>query len=207
MDFDLSITRTNYRVSDFLAWQRHGALDLRPPFQRGAVWSKKAKSFFIDSIVRGFPVPLLFLKDETDPDTYEPKRLVVDGQQRLRTVLAFLDRDALADANDDDQFTVLRSHNSDPEICGRAFQQLPLPVRDRILEFQFSVHVLPPGTPNRVLLEIFARMNATGTQLNEQELRNAEWSGEFKQTAYNLSYDQLENWLDWGVSPGPRSPG
>ena len=63
----LDITRTTYRVADFLSWQRGSNLNLRPPFQRGSVWSAKAKSFFIDTVVRGFPVPLLFIQDKTDP--------------------------------------------------------------------------------------------------------------------------------------------
>ncbi len=43
MEDTLHITKTTFRVADFLAWQRHSALDLRPPFQRGSVWSTKAK--------------------------------------------------------------------------------------------------------------------------------------------------------------------
>src|SRR4051812_37812724 len=107
----LDITRTTYRVADFLSWQRGSNLNLRPPFQRGSVWSPKAKSFFIDTVVKGFPVPLLFIQDKTDPKTYEPKRLVVDGQQRIRTVLAFVDIACLSDRQDSDSFTVLRMHN------------------------------------------------------------------------------------------------
>lgn len=199
MEDSLHITKTTFRVADFLAWQRHGALDLRPPFQRGSVWSKKAKSLFIDSIIRGFPVPLVFLKDETDPKTFEPKRLVVDGQQRLRTVISFIDGDALPDSADTDHFTISRSHNPDPSISARPFSKLPGEVQQRILDFEFSVHVLPPATPNRVLLDMFARLNSTGTRLSYQEVRNAEFTGEFKIAAYRQAYDQLDRWLDWKV--------
>ena len=47
------------------------------------------------------------------------------------------------------------------------------------------------------ILEVFARMNSTGRQLNAQELRNARFHGEFKQSAYGLAYEQLENWQAW----------
>src|SRR5690348_4466125 len=103
----MNITRTMYKVSDFLSWQRSGQLDLRPPFQRGSVWSKRAKSYFIDTLLRGFAVPIIFLQDETDPKTYEIKRLVVDGQQRLRTVLAYVDHSCLSDAEESDDFAIL----------------------------------------------------------------------------------------------------
>lgn len=199
MEDPLHITKTTFRVADFLAWQRHKALDLRPPFQRGSVWNKKAKSLFIDSIIRGFPVPLVFLKDQTDPHTFEPKRLVVDGQQRLRTVIAFIDSDSLLDSSDLDHFTISRSHNPDPQIYGRPFVKLPKEAKQRILDFEFSVHVLPPATPNRVLLDMFARLNSTGTRLSHQEVRNAEFTGEFKLAAYRNAYDQLDRWLEWKV--------
>lgn len=193
----LDITRTTYRVADFLSWQRGSNLDLRPPFQRGSVWSAKAKSFFIDTIVKGFPVPLLFIQDKTDPKTYEPKRLVVDGQQRIRTAIAFVDRACLSDRQESDDFTVLRMHN--PELAGKRFQQLAAEVRERILNFQFSVHVLPSTTPSAAILEIFARMNATGTKLNDQELRNAAFAGAYKQLAYELAYAELEYWINWRI--------
>ena len=193
----LSLTRTTYRVADFLSWQRSGNLELRPPFQRGSVWSQKAKSFFIDTLVRGYPVPLIFIQDRTDQKTYEPKRLVVDGQQRLRTVLAFVEPKCLSDRQEGDKFTVLAMHN--PDIAGLSFQDLAQDVRERILNFQFSVNVLPSTTPGAALLEIFARMNATGTRLNDQELRNAGYAGAFKQTAYALAYAELDNWMAWGI--------
>ena len=193
----LNITRTTYRVVDFLSWQRRGNLELRPPFQRGSVWSAKAKSFFIDSLVKGYPVPLLFIQDKTDPKTYEPQRLVVDGQQRLRTVLAFVDSGSLKDREGADLFTVLGMHNH--AMADRRFEQLSADVREAILNFEFSVHVLPSTTPNAALLEIFARMNATGTKLNFQELRNAEFSGAFKHTAYEFAYSQLDRWIHWKI--------
>jgi hypothetical protein len=193
----MSVTRTTYKVLDFLDWQRNGTLDLRPVFQRGSVWKPKAKSFFIDTLVKGFPVPIIFLQDETNPKTYAPRRLVVDGQQRIRTVLAFIDRSCLPDSDSHDEFVVLPIHN--PEIAGRPFAKLPKEIRHQILNFEFSVHVLPATTSNQALLETFARMNATGVKANEQELRNAKFFGAFKTVAYELSYEQLERWLHWRV--------
>jgi uncharacterized protein with ParB-like and HNH nuclease domain len=151
----------------------------------------------MDSVVRGFPVPLIFIQDKTDPKTYEPQRLVVDGQQRIRTLLAFVDAKCLPDRQASDDFSVLKIHN--PDIANKTFEQLTEEVRERILGFQFSVHVLPSTTPNAVLLEIFARMNATGLKLNHQELRNAAFSGAFKQVVYELAFGQVENWRDWGI--------
>ncbi|HHK41487.1 MAG TPA: DUF262 domain-containing protein [Planctomycetaceae bacterium] len=196
LEAQLGLTKTVFRVIDFLNWQRHGHLELRPPFQRESVWSQKAKSFFIDTIIRGYPIPIVFLQDRTDLRTGEATRRVIDGQQRLRTVLAFVDPGCLGDdLRDEDHFLISRAHN--PSLAGKRFAELSDNIQERILNFEFSVHILPSTTPTAVLLEIFARMNATGVKANEQELRNARYHGEFKQFCYRYAYEHTDQWLKW----------
>jgi Protein of unknown function DUF262 len=192
--------RTLYRVSDFVGWQREGVLELNPNFQRRSVWKKGAKSFLMDTILRGFPVPIIFLRDKkTDLKTLKAKRDVVDGQQRIRTLLSFVDPALLPDYDPKrDDFEIYRTHNR--ELGGKRFDQLSLANRQRILDYQFSVHSFPTDTDDRMILQIFARMNATGVKLNGQELRNAEFFGEFKTSAYELATEQLYRWRDdWEV--------
>jgi hypothetical protein len=192
--------RTLYRVSDFVGWQREGTLELNPNFQRRSVWKKGAKSFLIDTIIRGFPVPIIFLRDKkTDLKTLKAKRDVVDGQQRIRTLLSFIDHSLLLDYDPQrDDFEINRTHNKD--FGGKRFHQLTMEIRQRILDYQFSVHSFPTDTDDRMILQIFARMNATGVKLNPQELRNAEFFGEFKTSAYELATEQLYRWRDdWEV--------
>lgn len=193
-----SISKTVYKVSDFLSWQRGNSLILSPSFQRRAVWPQGAKSFLIDTVVKGLPVPIIFLREQTDLETLEARREVIDGQQRLRTLIAFIDSASLKDFNPHkDVFTVKRSHNKD--IAGRSFNELDSAVRKRILDYDFSVHILPSNTEDRDVLQIFARMNSTGVKLNPQELRNAEYYGLFKQLSYQLAYEQLNRWRKWEV--------
>jgi hypothetical protein len=192
--------RTLYRVSDFVGWQREGMLELNPNFQRRSVWKKGAKSFLIDTILRGFPVPIIFLRDKkTDLKTLRAQRDVVDGQQRIRTLLSFIDPALLHDFDPQrDDFEISKTHNK--EQGGKRFHQLTMANRQRILDYQFSVHTFPTDTDDRVILQIFARMNATGVKLNPQELRNAEFFGEFKTSAYELATEQLYRWRDdWEV--------
>src|SRR5271170_8098247 len=88
---DSQTLRTQYRVGDFVAWQRDGALELNPNFQRRPVWKKGAKSYLIDTILRALPMPIIFLRDlRADLKTFKAKRDVVDGQQRIRTILSFV---------------------------------------------------------------------------------------------------------------------
>ena len=193
------ITRTLYKVSDFLSWQKAGTLTLSPSFQRRSVWNKGAKSYLVDTVVRGLPIPILFIRERrSDLTSFEPTREVVDGQQRIRTLISFIEPKILKDINDQrDIFTVIKSHNK--EFAGKTFSQLPDDIKTRILDYQFSVHVLPPGIDDREVLQIFSRMNSTGTKLNNQELRNAEFFGEFKTAMYEIGFKHLSRWRNWKI--------
>ena len=196
---DTQTLRTQFRVSDFVAWQRNGALELNPNFQRRPVWKPGAKSFLIDTILRGLPVPIIFLRDmRSDLKTLKPKRDVVDGQQRIRTLLSFIDPSLLADfVPARDEFAILKAHNE--ELGGKSFDQLPREYKQQILDYQFSVHSFAADTDDRDILQIFARMNATGVKLNAQELRNAEFFDQFKTRIYELATEQLNRWRDWKI--------
>jgi len=191
------IQRTFYKVTDFLSWQKAGNLDLSPKFQRRAVWKEGAKSYLIDTMVRGFPIPIIFLREKkTNPSVLEPRREVVDGQQRLRTVISYINPQLLDDYKPDrDSFTVKENHN--PEIAGKLFSQLSDEDKSAILDYQFNVHVLPSSMDDRQIIQIFRRMNSTSYKLSPQELRNAEYYGYFKTVSYKLAAEQLQRWRDW----------
>jgi uncharacterized protein with ParB-like and HNH nuclease domain len=195
----LDISKTNYKVSDFLTWQKAGSLVLSPSFQRRPVWEPGAKSYLIDTVVRGLPMPIIFLREQkSDLKTFEPKREVVDGQQRIRTLVSYIAPSFIKDINPGrDIFTVKRSHNK--ELYGKKFSELPGDTQQAILDYEFSVHILPSSTDDREVLEIFARMNATGVKLNDQELRNAKFFGEFKTSMFKISSEQLNKWRTWKI--------
>ncbi len=193
-----NIAKTVYKVSDFLSWQRNKSLVLSPSFQRRSVWPENAKSYLLDTVIRGLPIPIIFLRERTDLSTLEPIREVVDGQQRLRTLISFIEPESIKGFDPDrDAFVVKKSHNS--EVAGKTFRQLSSNLKMRILNYEFSVHILPSDTDDREVLQIFSRMNSTGVKLNHQELRNAENYGVFKQFVYSLAYEQLSRWRDWSV--------
>lgn len=194
------VKKTQYRISDFISWQRAGSLVLSPIFQRRSVWKPGARSYFIDTLVRGLPVPIIIIREKrSDLLSLEPAREVVDGQQRIRTVFAFIDPTLLGNDLDPewDNFLILKDHN--PEIAGNSFNDLPRDLQQRILDYEFSVHVLPGGVDDREVLQIFARLNATGYKLTPQELRNAEYFGAFKTSMYTLASEQLNRWREWGI--------
>lgn len=195
----LEVLRTIYTVADFIGWQRSQTLVLSPSFQRRSVWTPGAKSFLIDTILRGLPMPIIFLRDQkANLKTLQAQREVIDGQQRIRTVISYVAPELLPDFSPtQDSFTIRRTHNK--ELANQGFKGLDTEFQQRILDYAFSVHVLPSSVDDREVLQIFARMNATGVKLNDQELRNAQYFGELKTLCYAAATEMLDHWRDWSV--------
>jgi len=170
-----------YSVNDFLSWDERKELILQPKFQRRDVWTPKAKSHLIDTILRGLPIPIVFIRQNVDPELRRTVREVVDGQQRLRAVIDY----------SKDLFPVARSQNH--EYGGMTFSQLPGDAKQHVLSYEFSVVILE-GASDADVLEIFARLNTYAQTLTKQELLNSAYFGEFKQTMYALGREHLEFW-------------
>ncbi|WP_158744361.1 DUF262 domain-containing protein [Acidisphaera sp. L21] len=173
-----------YNIGDFREWFERNQLELSPQFQRRSVWTPKAKSYLIDSIVRGKPIPKLLLTQETRDK--RNIRTVVDGQQRLRAIMDFMDCN----------FTLSRAHNKD--LSGIKYDNLPSEVQSDFLKYEVGVDLLY-DIPYKDILDIFARLNTYNMRLNSQELLNAQYVGYFKQIAYNLGYEYVEYFVKGGV--------
>ncbi len=171
----------SYSVNDFLNWNAGGELILQPRFQRRNAWSPAAKSNLVDTILRGLPSPLIFVRQSVDPRQRRTIREVVDGQQRLRSVIEFYGN----------VFPVMVSQNED--YGGMRFEELPIDVQRDFLSYEFSV-VLLEAASDATVLDIFARLNSYSLRLNAQELLNAAFFGEFKKTVYALGQEHLEFW-------------
>jgi hypothetical protein len=175
-----------YSVNDFRGWNERKELELQPKFQRRSVWSDKARSYLMDSIVRGKPIPKIFIRQDIDPKTKKTLREVVDGQQRLRTIFSYLQ----------DGFKISKTHSTD--YGGKFCSELPDDVQTAILKYELSVDLLLDA-PDKEVLDIFARLNSYAVKLNPQELRNATFFGEFKTVAYSLGLEYVTFWTENGV--------
>jgi hypothetical protein len=140
----------------------------------------------MDTIIRGKPIPKIFLRQSTNPKTRKTVREVVDGQQRLRTIFNFLD----------DGFKISKNHNN--EYGGKVFSQLPLKVQRDILEYEISVDLLLDA-PDETVLDVFARINSYSVTLSNQELRHAKYFGEFRQAVYKLALEFLKFWTEYKI--------
>ncbi|SFA62805.1 Protein of unknown function DUF262 [Paracoccus halophilus] len=176
-----SFDSRTYSINDFIEWDSQKQLVLNPAFQRRAVWSDKAKSYLIDTILRGNPIPKVFIRQKLNVTTKSSIREVVDGQQRLRTILSYVR----------DGFPLGR--NQHPEYGGMRFSQLPEDAQSGFLTFEIAVDLLINISDSEIL-DIFARLNSYAVILNEQEKINAGHFGPFKVLADKIGFEYNEYW-------------
>ncbi len=170
-----------YSVADFLEWHNYGLLEISPDFQRRSVWSQAAKSYLIDTIIRGKPMPKILISQKLAGA--RPIRVVVDGQQRLRSIFEFIEGN----------FRISRAHNQ--EFAGYTYDALPPEAKRDFLQYEFGVDLLF-DMPYADILDIFARINTYTVSLNIQEKRNAKYVGYFRQYVHHYGYQYLNYFID-----------
>lgn len=132
-----------------------------PDFQRGFVWGTKQKKELIESILMGIKLPSFYFAERNK----DGKKIVVDGKQRLSTLFDFMN----------DKFP-LSNLNIIKDAKGK-FSDLEGSQQSKIEDYQLEINVIKASTPERVMLDIFDRINRGGTTLNNQEMRNALYQG------------------------------
>ncbi|MYB76099.1 MAG: DUF262 domain-containing protein [Chloroflexi bacterium] len=153
----------SYPISDLVRWMKEKTLVLNPDFQRRSIWPQPAKSYFINTLLEGLPIPNIYMRSVTDPKDMRTYREVVDGQQRLRTILDFVENR-------------IRLGASANTYAGMKYEDLSECEQKRLLAYQIGVVQLFGATDDKVL-DIFNRLNAYGLSLNSQELRHGRFQG------------------------------
>ena len=87
-------TANTWRIGEFVTYAEDSKLNLAPSYQRGDVWTQTPRQMLIESILRGIPLPSVILLKSSDQgaQAYE----VVDGKQRLTSILRFIGKHPLA---------------------------------------------------------------------------------------------------------------
>lgn len=165
-------------ISDVRDWNDAGRLELRPDFQRRDVWSSSARIMLMDTILRNIPMPKIFLASTVrNGSTY---RVVIDGQQRISAILDFLRN----------EFSL-----EDPfigENKGKTFSELDSDTQDLFLSYQIDFNEAIKPTDEEVR-EAYARVNKYTVPLTKQELRRADFPGDFLKVSEELA---IEDSLD-----------
>lgn len=155
MEIEHHITKISYLIN------KRDDINLNPAWQRGPVWSVAKQALLIDSILRGYDIPMIYLRECAPDTTY--KFEVVDGQQRIRSLWNFLD----------DKFSLPENYAKieKTEICGKSFQNLPKFLKNRITSFTLVIAIVK-NTRVPEISQLFSRMQM-GIRLVPPELRNA----------------------------------
>ena len=165
------------------------SLDIAPDFQREFVWPAADQTRFIDSLVKQLPIPSLCLAFDYKTDRY----IVIDGLQRLSTIIRFLSGDdwKLSSLDDIDPLLGGKHAASIKNDKGKLRSYF-----DRIQNRTLPLNVLRCDFSKRAHMEyiftIFHRLNSGGVKLTNQEIRNSVFSGAFNELLQKL--DNEPNW-------------
>ncbi|KGH45966.1 hypothetical protein IN07_14375 [Modestobacter caceresii] len=153
-------------ITWLLNLNRYKQLDLNPPYQRRSVWSLREKQRFLDTILRNYPSPAIFFHTSLD-DEGNPTYHVVDGKQRLSTILDFVDNKIRLPKDYGD--SRLRGAN------WKALEEFPS-ARKAFWRYQLLVEQLD-DVQEAIVKEIFERLNRNSRKLEPQEMRHARFDG------------------------------
>jgi hypothetical protein len=166
-------------VQEFLNAHKSGELNVSPWYQRRAVWSTAHKAYLVNSVFEQMPVPSIYIRHTIDIEEEKTVKEVVDGQQRVRSLLEYRDNKFGA---------------RHPDHTRRVFyKDLTVPQRERFLLAKVPVAYLI-GADDSDVIEIFGRLNAVSKTLNAQEKRSAKYSGEFHQFCLKQAVERLSIW-------------
>lgn len=177
----MEIERSHMTVGQLLALYGNGMLKANPEYQRGVVWSQAQKRKLIDSVLRGYPLPLIYLHHikKSVAGMMREDLEVIDGQQRITALFEFAEGAfKLFDAVADEKLARFPNFiKKQPCSWGRKdFSQLEKELQDRFLNTELAVAKICSDNANEVR-DLFVRLQA-GLPLSSQETRDA-WPGEF----------------------------
>lgn len=168
----------SHPISDIREWNEADRLELQPDFQRNEVWTKSAQIMLIDTILRGIPIPKIYIKSIVkDEKTY---RVVIDGQQRLTAILKFLH----------DELPLHKPYSGPYE--GKVFSELPQAAHDNFIRYKVDINEIFNPTDAEIR-DLYSRVNKYTVQLNKQELRKADFPGDYIKLAEELSENNFFN--------------
>lgn len=199
--------RISMSVSEVVAMYQQGEITINPEFQRLFRWSRKQKSDLIESILVRIPIPPLFVY-ETEDIKWE----LVDGLQRLSTILEFLGELRKPDSDNLEPPSHLTGTKYLPALENMVWQRSPsvegltegqqveidksmaLAIRRARLDFQ----ILKQPSDSSTKYDLFRRLNRGGVYATQQEVRsclmvmlNAPLFAEIKAAAQHPSFVEL----------------
>lgn len=182
----MQTTHSAPNIHELIGMFERKELIINKKYQRNpGVWPDSAKTFFIDTILEGFPFPKIYLYQNYDKTARRPFKEIVDGQQRFTTIYEFFKN----------KFRLSRVSK---KYAGLLFSELDDDTQERFLMYSVQIDVIS-AMDKSYILELFRRMNSYTAPLNDTEKRNAEFQGAFKWFLNELSEKYSQQLERWGV--------
>ncbi len=154
------------KIRHIVTMMKEGKLVPRPEFQRRLVWKSEDKVRFIDTILKGYPFPEIYIANgDVNVDTGEGTQLLVDGQQRVTTIFGYFQGDPSTSANAISPYASLSKED-----------------KENFLNYDVAARDLGTVRPDEII-EVFRRINSTKYALTDIEINNAVYTGELMRVA------------------------
>lgn len=164
---------SSHTIADLRDWNDNNLLGINPDYQRREVWTDAAQVMLIDTILKNIPIPKIYIS--TTIRNGKSYRRVIDGQQRIRSILSFIGN----------KFP-LKKPFSDDNFKNKKFLDLPQEIQENILTYLIDFNEIY-NTTEEIERDIYSRVNKYTKVLNKQELRRADYPGEFLNLSQELS--------------------
>ncbi len=169
-------------VSTIIDWKKKKFLEVNNEYQRGAVWTSRQERLLIDSMMRGYAIPLFYfhfishVADGLSSQSYE----IIDGQQRINAIYKFVSNELRLFNPQKDKRTGMPKFLCEEECSwgGKTFETLTPEDKDRFLDIQLQIVRIESANDNEIR-DLFVRLQS-GLPLNAQEKRDA-WPGKFSE--------------------------
>jgi len=171
--------------ADLLRMYETDQLEIKPDFQRDVVWSKPDQTRFIDSLIKQLPIPSMCISLDYKTD----KRQIIDGLQRMSSIINFLSND---------EWKLSQLDDIDENLSGKTVQTIKTKFKDlysRVQNVVIPITVIrcdySKKSHSEYLFTIFHRLNSGGIKLNNQEIRNCIFNGNLNSLLKDLSKSDI----------------
>lgn len=175
----------DFSIREFTSMLQDGDLVLQPEYQRKYVATVNIASRLIESVLMDVPIPVIYLAEEKD-GSYS----VIDGQQRLTSFISFIN--GKFPNGETFKLSGLKVYK---ELNKKSFSELDKEYQSKIRTTTLHTIVIKKESNEDVKFEIFERLNTGSIKLNEDEIRNSVYRGNYikllAELEQNATFDEI----------------
>lgn len=188
----MSITPKGMSIQEAYRLYREGKLIVNRKYQRKLVWTNEEKQMLVDSILKGYPIPLILLAERPAIHGYGIYE-ILDGVQRLTSIFDFIENRFSYENKyfDVEEFTRAKNLSNDGIFSVKDREENNFIDNDlcaKLLDYQLAITIYP-AMKEQQMIDVFGRINSQGRQLSNQERRQAGIMNEFSNLVRKISVE------------------